>query len=71
MKIILKCYELCKDNKKISSSLKIFDRIWFSMKEPRKIFSLGESVWNLRLKLIAIKFSGVIEADTEGVKLVT
>ena len=41
------------------------------MKEPRKVCSLGESVWNLRLKLITSKFSGVIEADTEGVKLVT
>ena len=40
------------------------------MKKPRKICSLGEPVWNLRLKLITIKFSGVIETDTEGVKLV-
>ena len=57
--------------KKISSSLKIFERIRFSMKEPRKICSLGESIWNLRLKLITIKFSVVTEADTEGVKLAT
>ena len=72
MKLILKCYILCKDyQKKSLPLLNLFERIWFPLKEITKICSLGESVWNLRLKFITIKFPGVIETDTEGVKLVT